>query len=674
MAVLWAPAAASGGWIYDNRDQWTEVAGLPVAAGSAGGCACDGALYVVGGGGEERGGVVRTNAFRFDGLAWTEVPGLPAPRRALAVCTLENELFAIGGLNTNQDYGYEAACTNVFRYVPGEKQWEEVRGLPFALFDAAAAAAEEGPVLIGGFDGTGSSRTNVLELKGENWVNRPGLPDDNARQAAAALDGRIYSIAGGKHPGSNVYSCVPGNSWNREGDYPIACSQLGAVAAEGRIYAMGGNNADGNALSSVHRLNRRDERWEETTRLPEPRFAMAVGELNGSVYAVGGFDAAGLACTNVYRLSPAREGVSPSKGSILGGDVVVIRGEDLGNGDIASVTLCGVAADIQSQSPTQVVVKTGGTNVPGKGDVRVVSASLGESMLADGFEYEDSVDLQIESNHGEVWPAPGPHVLAKDSQLVCGATTPDTQGTTQYVCAGWAASGSVTPLSGSGTQAVVTVYGDGTLTWLWTTNYQFEALAGPYGSVEFHESWYPLGADVDISGKPDVFYHFSNWTGDVPAGGETNDSILVHMDGPKTIMAHFAPDVTVNTGTPHWWLDEHGFSEDFEAAATNDPDEDSVPTSDEYVMDTDPKNESSYLRFTSISSIGDNVEITWEGGTLSTQRFETTENFSSDVVIFKHSPKEWDPAWTNIPPTPTANVQLLQKNASSCFYRIRASR
>ncbi|HRX06580.1 MAG TPA: hypothetical protein P5306_05750, partial [Kiritimatiellia bacterium] len=91
-----------------------------------------------------------------------------------------------------------------------------------------------------------------------------------------------------------------------------------------------------------------------------------------------------------YTVNPAGTlaGVNPPSGSWTGNYPVVLSGADLGNGgDITHVTLCGVAAAIQSQSATQVVVTAGGAGAVGAGDVRVVSTSHGETAAAGAFEY-----------------------------------------------------------------------------------------------------------------------------------------------------------------------------------------------------------------------------------------------------------------------------------------------
>jgi len=83
------------------------------------------------------------------------------------------------------------------------------------------------------------------------------------------------------------------------------------------------------------------------------------------------------------------------------------------------------------------------------------------------------------------------------------------------------------------------------------------------------------------------------------------------MDGPKSVTAYFQANMTTNKPTPEWWLAKYGITNDFEEAVTNDVDEDGVPTGEEYVMNTDPTNELSYLRLIAIGLEEAGETLTW---------------------------------------------------------------
>jgi hypothetical protein len=74
-----------------------------------------------------------------------------------------------------------------------------------------------------------------------------------------------------------------------------------------------------------------------------------------------------------------------------------------------------------------------------------------------------------------------------------------------------------------------------------------------------------------------------------------------------------APSVTVNHSVPHVWLAARNalWSNDYEAAATNDVDGDGFATWQEYWSGTDPQDSNSFLRIDSIGFSGTNLIFSW---------------------------------------------------------------
>ncbi|MCP4216339.1 MAG: hypothetical protein GY765_16945, partial [bacterium] len=123
----------------------------------------------------------------------------------------------------------------------------------------------------------------------------------------------------------------------------------------------------------------------------------------GGIYVAGRTESAGFPTANPYQAdqplfdafvtrlsftdSNAITGVSPDSGPESGGTTVVVSGTDLGDGtDISSVTLCGIAATILSQTADGVTVLSG-AGTAGTGDVVVTSTYRGVTTLVNGFTY-----------------------------------------------------------------------------------------------------------------------------------------------------------------------------------------------------------------------------------------------------------------------------------------------
>ena len=211
--------------------------------------------------------------------------------------------------------------------------------------------------------------------------------------------------------------------------------------------------------------------------------------------------------------------------------------------------------------------------------------------------------LQVVSDVGAAMPATGMNGYLPGTVLTNYAFTPYTQGTTQYVCTGWTLAGDTTT-TGAGDRMVMTLTGDATLTWHWSTNFWLASIAGPHGQVTPAADWQAAGSSPTVTAEADRFYHFNNWTGDVGGSDVHSISMTVLLDTPKGVTALFAPNLTSNTGTPEWWLDAHyPGTNNFNAAALSDTDHDGFAAWAEYMTGTDPTDARSFFRITTVSNL-----------------------------------------------------------------------
>jgi hypothetical protein len=95
-----------------------------------------------------------------------------------------------------------------------------------------------------------------------------------------------------------------------------------------------------------------------------------------------------LASADVWIEPAAITSFTPVSGPVAGGTQVTIAGTALGSGtDITACTVAGVAASINSQSRTQVVVTTGAAASAITGRVVLQSTSAGTITSTADFSY-----------------------------------------------------------------------------------------------------------------------------------------------------------------------------------------------------------------------------------------------------------------------------------------------
>jgi len=558
------------GW-RDPDGAWEPTVPLPYRVIRAPLVNYSNALYVIGGRTALASGTIYTNVCRFDGTNWMSVAGLPVAAMNLGAAAWDGAIYAAGN-NATAVYRYDGAA------------WATVAALPAARRNPLVCVFGNRLHVLGG-----GTYTNVFVYDGTNWSETVGLPveSDWTAPAGGVLGGYLY-IAGA-YDATNAWR-FDGAAWTAAPGMAATRGWLAAAETPDRLYAVGGlvNYNPTQATDYFDGTN-----WLNGSGLPYSTYPYSgASALNGALYIVGG------ARSNVLRmaLGETHFGVLPLCGAQTGGYEVVIGGNNLCDPsdplDLTNVTLCGVSAAIQpGWSATQIVV-VAGAGAAGLGDVRVFSTGFGETAKSNAFEYLAApATLAIRSLHGDGTPPVGLYTNAIGAVLTNVMSAADSQGATQYICAGWAMSGN-DPVSGAGTQVVMTVTNDAVLTWRWTTNYWLNPTAGPHGTVDRTGGWFTNGELVSVGATPDAYYHFTNWTGDVASFA---NPIEVLMDGAKALMAHFAENRTANTGTPEWWLARYGFTTNFEEAAAGDQDGDRVPTWEEEIADTNPTNPASYF-------------------------------------------------------------------------------
>jgi N-acetylneuraminic acid mutarotase len=236
----------------------------------------------------------------------------------------------------------------------------------------------------------GYAASHLAVWNGTTWSNVPG-GIMNQPVNALAHDGSNLYVGGEFHRVgvSVIYDLAQwdGTVWT---NLATSINFVRALQVVGSDLYVGGDfsSVDGNG-NARHIAKWNGQSWTN------------IGQgMNASVYAIIADDSfvyAGGSYTEADgkpsdRLATTQyqvpSGVEPSSGSRAGGFTVTIIGNHLGNGtDVTNVTICGVAAEIVSQSATQIVVTAGASAVAGLGDVVVQSVSFGETVRADAFTY-----------------------------------------------------------------------------------------------------------------------------------------------------------------------------------------------------------------------------------------------------------------------------------------------
>ena len=558
---------------------------------------------------------------------WAEVAGLPAARYGLAAGVLNGSLYAVGG------YGAGGIQTNVYRY--NGTNWTQVTGLPAPCYGLAAGVLNGFLYAVGGY-GTGGIQTNVYRYNGTNWMQVAGLPTPRDFLAAGVLNGALYAVGGwdGSGAQTNVYR-YNGTNWTEVAGLPAPFYGLAAGVLNGSMYAFGGNGPGG-AQTNVYRFD--GTNWMEVSGLPAAHDALAAGALNGAVYSVGGNVSTNVyaynetAWTEVAGLPVARSYLAAA---VLNGSLYAIGGTD------GSVTRTNVYRYPHIAG-----------NLPG---VNPTSGSYtgGYAVVIIGSNLCDGADIT--------------------NVTLCGVSTASivSRSATQIVVT----TGPATPAGLGFVRVYSTSFGVTSKSNAFSYNPAITVVAGAHGMVA------PSGmVDVAYGGNTslvvsaDAYYHIGSMvTNGANVGAAANKgtytSTWMNVTVTGLLTAAFAENLTTNTATPQWWLAQYNWTNDFEAAATNDTDGDGMPAWAEYVAGTDPTNGDSRLSVVAISNAippsATNIVVQWLSVSNKTYRLERSTNLVS-TPPFDFNVR------TNIPATPPLNTETdtTATGQGPYFYRI----
>lgn len=218
---------------------------------------------------------------------------------------------------------------------------------------------------------------------------------------------------------------------------------------------------------------------------------------------------------------------------------------------------------------------------------------------------------EVRSDWGTAHPATGVYTNDKGTVLTNFVTKFDTRGTTQYQCVGWTLANH-NAIAGTDTQVVFTLTNDTILTWHWSTNYWLQTAAGEHGVVQGESGWVPQGVETQVAAVADIYFHFTNWVGDLAGTQQYDNPLILRRDRPYTVTAIFGADVTT-LGTPHWWLASYGWTNEFDQVELEDADGDNLATWQEWISATDPTNAADVFRAQAGAVSADGYVVEWIG-------------------------------------------------------------
>jgi N-acetylneuraminic acid mutarotase len=220
--------------------------------------------------------------------------------------------FTMKGLSTAQNgVAYGAAgnpAAAAPAATPAADAWARVANTPAAVFDNAAAVLDGKVYSVGGGTGTGNEKkTWVFDPATNAWSTLPDMPSGRSKSSAAAVGGKLYVIGGWSASGTpvgsvDVFDPVAG-TWSTLAGVtnPAPRAAAGTAVADGKVYLVGGcSNGTCTTTKNLVVFDPASGTFSTGADYPLAVGWMSCGGISGKVYCAGGSGTATFKNTYVY--------------------------------------------------------------------------------------------------------------------------------------------------------------------------------------------------------------------------------------------------------------------------------------------------------------------------------------------------------------------------------------
>jgi len=218
---------------------------------------------------------------------------LPLPPRAFMIFAA-----GLGGLAVGRGAAQSPAAWRTIASLPTPRQEVGVAALDGKVYVVAGIVASRGSVrTVERYDPLTGAWESLPDLPSATGLNHVG---------AAAAGGKLY-VVGGLIPnlsaGVNTTFCFDPStgSWSRQADMPTARGASGVAAVDGLLYVAGGSPSARHRDFAVY--DPAEDRWSELPPMPTGRDHLAAAPLDGRFVAISGresFPSGLLAAVEAY--------------------------------------------------------------------------------------------------------------------------------------------------------------------------------------------------------------------------------------------------------------------------------------------------------------------------------------------------------------------------------------
>ncbi len=240
--------------------------------------------------------VMTTPPDRGEQPGWTDGAAMPVVRGELSAAVGLREIecenspcevvVAVGGFESPFSTSSRAEG-----YIVDEDRWVELPDMPGARHHLAAAALEDGSIVVTGgarsvLDWDATDSAWYLAPDREEWTALESLPEPRWGHRLVRVGEELILIGG--HGGEDTLTWTFADGWQRRAPIPEQRDHLGAVVVDDEVWVIGGRHDE--IKDRVDIYDPAADEWRDGPALPEPTSAAAVGLIDRALVVVAGED------------------------------------------------------------------------------------------------------------------------------------------------------------------------------------------------------------------------------------------------------------------------------------------------------------------------------------------------------------------------------------------------
>lgn len=254
------------------------------------GCAAVGNKLYVFGGYDGKTALSSCEALDSRTNLWSQIPAMPTSRDGCACVAHESKIYVIGGYCKKN-------FMNPLVFDTESRSWAKAGHLSIPRSDCAATfgmvSKTTNIYIFGGYDGKiDLDSAEYLDVRKNNWLSMPAMPNRRSRCCAAFHEGKIY-VMGGYNAGEYLNTVdvfdTKTNRWSRGTPMLSRRCDAAAVVMNSRLYVFGGS-FQSIIYDTVEVFDITTGVWEKHPTMFSRRACAAATTFSGKIYVCGGFD------------------------------------------------------------------------------------------------------------------------------------------------------------------------------------------------------------------------------------------------------------------------------------------------------------------------------------------------------------------------------------------------